>query len=282
MPDRIWADGCHFQSRYFPWKGVAVTDNETILHVADLLRDAVRFRHPADGKHVECDFTFPAEWCDLVEKVLRASAQRSKCPYCPAPPSQFTSLENWPGFVRCGNCECEFLLVPKADAIPVAPPGTAPVTEGAQQAGCLYVDIDDVVYHLDDIEVDADGKCSWTNVANALTHIKLCAKAGAIPEGAQVAPLPVAWRIMCTNNGATGYLYTEALPFDPGPGVKVRRDPEPLYASPIPEGMRKRPRRRDYCQDRRAFSELAILSRSYRDLIDCIDCTLHQLREAQS
>lgn len=52
-----------------------MTDHETILHVADLLRDAVRFRHPADGKHVECDFTLPAEWCDLVEKVLRTSAQ---------------------------------------------------------------------------------------------------------------------------------------------------------------------------------------------------------------
>ena len=37
-----------------------------------------------------------------------------------------------------------------------------------------YVHIDNVVYHLDDIEVDANGKCSWTDVANALTHIKLC------------------------------------------------------------------------------------------------------------
>jgi hypothetical protein len=27
---------------------------------------------------------------------------------------------------------------------------------------------------LDDVEVDADGKCAWTDVANALTHIKLC------------------------------------------------------------------------------------------------------------
>lgn len=43
---------------------------------------------------------------------------------------------------------------------------------------------------------------------------------------------PVAWRIYCTNNGATGYLYTEALPFNPGPGVNVRREPEPLFASP--------------------------------------------------
>lgn len=47
---------------------------------------------------------------------------------------------------------------------------------------------------------------------------------------------PVAWRIYCTNNGATGYLYTEALPFEPGPGVVVRREPEPLYASPAAVG----------------------------------------------
>jgi hypothetical protein len=46
---------------------------------------------------------------------------------------------------------------------------------------------------------------------------------------------PVAWRILCTRNGATGYLYTEQLPFEPGPGVRVRREPEPLYAfSPAP------------------------------------------------
>lgn len=36
------------------------------------------------------------------------------------------------------------------------------------------VHIDNVVYHLDDIEVDTDGKCAWTDVANALTHIKMC------------------------------------------------------------------------------------------------------------
>jgi hypothetical protein len=40
---------------------------------------------------------------------------------------------------------------------------------------------------------------------------------------------PVAYRVYCTNNGATGYLYTEVLPFEPGPGVHVRREPEPLY-----------------------------------------------------
>jgi len=32
----------------------------------------------------------------------------------------------------------------------------------------------DVGYHLDDIEVDADGNCKWTDVANALQHIKAC------------------------------------------------------------------------------------------------------------
>jgi hypothetical protein len=40
--------------------------------------------------------------------------------------------------------------------------------------------------------------------------------------------VPVAWRIRCTINGATGYLYTESLPFEPGPGVTVRSEPEPL------------------------------------------------------
>ncbi len=49
--------------------------------------------------------------------------------------------------------------------------------------------------------------------------------------GVQCASEPVAWRILCTNNGATGYLYTEQLPFNPGPGVHVRREPEPLFAS---------------------------------------------------
>lgn len=37
-----------------------------------------------------------------------------------------------------------------------------------------YVHLDNVVYHLDDIEVDKDGKCAWADVANALTYIKLC------------------------------------------------------------------------------------------------------------
>lgn len=48
---------------------------------------------------------------------------------------------------------------------------------------------------------------------------------------AQAAGEPVAWRVLCTTGGATGYLYTEALPFEPGPGVTVRRDPEPVYAA---------------------------------------------------
>lgn len=58
----------------------------------------------------------PRKLMAAIEEV-DGHAQRSKCPYCPAPPSQFTSLENCPGFVRCENCECEFLLVPKASAI---------------------------------------------------------------------------------------------------------------------------------------------------------------------
>jgi hypothetical protein len=44
---------------------------------------------------------------------------------------------------------------------------------------------------------------------------------------------PVAWRILCTTNGATGYLYTEVLPFDPGPGVRVRREPESLFSGQV-------------------------------------------------
>lgn len=69
-----------------------------------------------------------------------------------------------------------------------APEEYGRIPASAQQAGCRYVDIDDVVYHLDDIEVDADGKCSWTNVANALTHIRSCAKAGALTEGQSASP----------------------------------------------------------------------------------------------
>jgi hypothetical protein len=53
----------------------------------------------------------------------------------------------------------------------------------AQEPGGRYVHIDNVIYHLDDIEVDKAGKCSWTDVANALTHIKLCVENFASPEG---------------------------------------------------------------------------------------------------
>ncbi len=51
---------------------------------------------------------------------------------------------------------------------------------------------------------------------------------------------PAAWRVWCTNNGATGYLYTEALPFELNPGFVVWREPEPLFTSPAasaPEGL---------------------------------------------
>jgi len=58
------------------------------------------------------------------------------------------------------------------------------------------------------------------------------------PATPAVGGEPVAWRVYCTTNGATGYLYTEQLPFEPGLGVRVRREPEPLYAaqpaSPLP------------------------------------------------
>jgi hypothetical protein len=60
--------------------------------------------------------------------------------------------------------------------------------------------------------------------------------------------VPVAYRVMCTNNGATGYLYTEQLPFEPGPGVKVRRDPEPLYAALLPRGCCNRCRNPKDCE----------------------------------
>lgn len=51
---------------------------------------------------------------------------------------------------------------------------------------------------------------------------------------------PLVWRVLCTTNGATGYLYTEQLPFNPGPGVHVREEPEPLYtgfAQNVPGGF---------------------------------------------
>jgi hypothetical protein len=51
-----------------------------------------------------------------------------------------------------------------------AQPPAAPV----ETKGDRYVHVDNVVYHLDDIEVGEDGKCAWTDVANALTHIRLC------------------------------------------------------------------------------------------------------------
>ncbi|HEY8751625.1 MAG TPA: hypothetical protein VIM11_26825 [Tepidisphaeraceae bacterium] len=54
--------------------------------------------------------------------------------------------------------------------------GSSPASEIDAQA--RYVHIDNVVYHLDDIEVDKAGKCSWADVANALTHIKLCVESG--------------------------------------------------------------------------------------------------------
>lgn len=62
-----------------------------------------------------------------------------------------------------------------------------------------------------------------STVAPQVSHVRF------YPE---TASEPVVWRILCTTSGATGYLYTEKLPFDPGPGVKVRREPEPLFVAP--------------------------------------------------
>lgn len=45
--------------------------------------------------------------------------------------------------------------------------------EGA--LGDRDVALENVVYHLDDVEVDTSGLCKWTDVANALQHIKACA-----------------------------------------------------------------------------------------------------------
>ena len=46
--------------------------------------------------------------------------------------------------------------------------------EPAQAETEPFVHIDNVVYHLDDVEVDKAGRCTWADVANALTHIRLC------------------------------------------------------------------------------------------------------------
>ena len=43
--------------------------------------------------------------------------------------------------------------------------------------GGWYVHLDNIVYHLDDVEVDEAGNCKWTDVANALQHIKACHRA---------------------------------------------------------------------------------------------------------
>lgn len=69
-----------------------------------------------------------------------------------------------------------------------------------------YVHIDNVVYHLDDIEVGEDGKCAWTDVANALTHIKLCREH--IPDAPQTLSVEdvrqlaeIALRTFCKSMG---------------------------------------------------------------------------------
>ncbi|WLA80368.1 hypothetical protein [Bradyrhizobium elkanii] len=165
-----------------------MTDNETILHVADLLRDAVRFRHPADGKHVECDFTFPAEWCDLVEKVLRASAQGARQP--------------------CGcGVMCQDL---------------------GKDAGCRYMQ---------------------TARRDLRKLVDLVYK-----HAADCVPMTL----------TADKLIDEVF--------------GPVEPSELTEGERQSPADEIIAKIEERFPNW----RSYRDLIDCIDCTLHQLREVQS
>jgi len=61
----------------------------------------------------------------------------------------------------------------------------------------------------------------------------------------EMAALMMHWQNRALKAEATpavgepvAWLYTERLPFDPGPGVRVRREPEPLYAAPPASPLR--------------------------------------------
>src|SRR5579864_753308 len=61
-----------------------------------------------------------------------------------------------------------------------------PQTPAMPPNGGWYVHFDDIVYHLDDVEVNKSGNCKWTDVADALQHIKACRRA--------IDPVPSACR----------------------------------------------------------------------------------------
>jgi hypothetical protein len=53
-----------------------------------------------------------------------------------------------------------------------------------------YVRLDDIVYHLDAIEFDADGKCEWDDIAAALMKIRLCVVTLPLSQEAAGQPNP--------------------------------------------------------------------------------------------
>ncbi|HEX5508447.1 MAG TPA: hypothetical protein VFX37_08075 [Pseudolabrys sp.] len=61
----------------------------------------------------------------------------------------------------------------QADAILAALTHPAPDVEMPPNGG-WYVHLDNIIYHLDDVEVDEGGNCKWADVASQLQHIKAC------------------------------------------------------------------------------------------------------------
>jgi hypothetical protein len=95
------------------------------------------------------------------------------------------------------------------------PPALTAAVDGAAR---------DLLAALDPYALNPEAFNAWAALDIALSP--------GIPEGE-----PVAWRILITDmRGSTHYVYTEVLPFQPlaDSGVRIRREPEPLFAHPLP------------------------------------------------
>ncbi len=138
---------------------------------AEARRYAGMYPQSSDGRNT---FVIFADW--VAKLAAQTPAAPGECPTCK------------------GACKLSFdgAVTVKYDESGKAhhrpTPSAAVSRSSAGTESDKYVHLDNVVYHLDDIEVDADGKCAWTDVANALTHIKLCRER--IPAVPQEVPHP--------------------------------------------------------------------------------------------